>query len=93
MAHTFVGRVGIVVVATERTPARGVHQFTDGGFEWTYEGDAPQQLALALLADHLQDDHRALELSGDFARQVVAQLDNEWVLTSSDIERALNDGQ
>jgi hypothetical protein len=70
-----------------------VHQFTDGGFEWTYEGDAPQQLALALLADHLQDDHRALELSGDFARQVVAQLDNEWVLTSSDIETALNDGQ
>ena len=27
-----------------------IHQFTDGGFEWTYEGDAPQQLALAISA-------------------------------------------
>ena len=34
----------------------------DLGFEWTYEGDAPAQLALALLADHLGADHKALDL-------------------------------
>ena len=26
------------------------------GFEWTYEGAAPAQLSLALLADHLRDE-------------------------------------
>jgi hypothetical protein len=28
-------------------------RFTTWGFEWTYEGDEPSQLALAILADHL----------------------------------------
>ena len=32
------------------------------GFEWSYEGPPPAQLALALLADHLGDDRRALAL-------------------------------
>ena len=32
-----------------------VKQFTSWGFEWTYEGAEPQQLALAILADHLGD--------------------------------------
>jgi len=51
-----------------------IHQFTDNGFEWTYEGDAPQQLAL----------------SGEFMKQVIAELDNEWSLTSTEIDAALN---
>ena len=29
--------------------------YTDNGFEWTYEGDEPRQLALAILADHFAD--------------------------------------
>lgn len=68
-----------------------IHQFTDGGFEWTYEGDAPQQLALALLADHLGDNEQAFALCSRFTRQVIADLDNEWVLSSADIDAALND--
>ena len=68
-----------------------IHQFTDGGFEWTYEGDAPRQLALALLADHLGDNQQALALCSRFTRQVIADLDNEWVLSSADIDAALND--
>ena len=67
-----------------------IHQFTDGGFEWTYEGDAPQQLALALLADHLGDNEQALALCSRFTRQVIADLDNEWVLSSADIDAVLN---
>ena len=67
-----------------------IHQFTDGGFEWSYEGDAPQQLALALLADHLDDNEQALALCSRFTRQVIANLDNEWVLSSADIDTALN---
>ena len=68
-----------------------IHQFTDGGFEWTYEGDAPQQLALALLANHLDDNKQALALCSRFTRQVVANLDYEWALSSADIDTALND--
>ena len=40
-----------------------VKRFTKYGFEWTYEGESPQQLALAILYDHLGDKesrHRAV---------------------------------
>jgi hypothetical protein len=68
-----------------------VKQFTTWGFEWTYEGDSPQQLALAVLVEQLGDKQRALRLSDAFMRKVVANLDNDWVLTSDDIERAIKD--
>lgn len=58
-------------------------------FEWTYEGDGPRQLALALLADHLGDAARALALVEPFMREVVANLDNAWALTSAEIDAAL----
>ncbi len=66
-----------------------VKQFTTWGFEWTYEGDSPQQLALALLVEHLGDNARAIALSGPFMRQVVANLDNDWKLTSAEIDAAV----
>jgi hypothetical protein len=66
-----------------------VKQFTTWGFEWTYEGESPQQLALAILVEHLGDARRALALSDPFMRQVVANLDNDWTLTSADIDAAL----
>ena len=64
-----------------------VKQFTTWGFEWTYEGDSPRQLALALLFDHLGDPQRAIRLSDAFMREVVANLDNDWTLRSDDVER------
>jgi hypothetical protein len=64
-------------------------RFTSGGFEWTYEGAAPQQLALALLADHLGDDQVALKLCRPLMRAVVANLENDWQLTGQDIDEAL----
>lgn len=64
-------------------------RFTTRGFEWTYEGEEPRQLALALLARHLGDDARAVELSEAFMREVVANLDNDWELTGKDIDDAL----
>jgi hypothetical protein len=66
-----------------------VKQFTTWGFEWTYEGDSPKQLALALLVEHLGDTQRALKLTDAFMREVVANLDNDWVLSSADIDRAI----
>ncbi len=63
--------------------------FSALGFEWTFEGDSSRQLALALLADHLQDDSRALALCEDFMRSIVAYLDNTWEMRSQDISDAV----
>jgi hypothetical protein len=66
-----------------------LHRFNRTGFDWTYVGAAPRQLALALLADHLGDDQRALALCEAFTEAVVQHLDNAWRLTSAEIEAAL----
>ena len=65
-------------------------QFTTWGFEWTYMGAEPQQLALAILADHLGDGAKAVDLSEQFMKDVIANMDNDWVLTSDEINEALN---
>ena len=67
----------------------GLKRFTRTGFEWTYEGAGPAQLSLALLADRLADDAKALDLCQDFMRAVVANLENDWELTGDDIDRAV----
>ena len=88
---TFEGRRtidGLVVTVDGRRLDEhyGVKRFTSWGFEWTYEGDSPRQLALALLAEHLRDNDRAIRLTDAFMRKVVANLDNDWVLTGADID-------
>lgn len=70
-------------------PRYDIKVFNRTGFEWTYAGDGPRQLALALLADHLTDPARALSLTERFMLTVVAELDNAWRLTSADIDAAL----
>jgi hypothetical protein len=62
-----------------------VKQFTKRGFEWTYDGTSPQQLALAILFDHLGDKQRAIALSEPYMKDVVANLDNDWRLTGDDV--------
>jgi hypothetical protein len=71
------------------SPRYDLKRLSAPGFEWTYEGAGPAQLALALLADHLADDAQALALYEPFMRRVVAELDNSWELSSADIEAAL----
>lgn len=66
-----------------------IHKFSANGFEWTYEGEGPRQLALSLLAEHLGDDAAALRLSEPFMKAVTANLANEWTLTSDDIAAAI----
>jgi hypothetical protein len=67
-----------------------VKRFTKYGFEWTYEGESPRQLALAILADYLCDDARAVRLSEVFMREVVANLDNDWTLRADEIDAFLS---
>lgn len=83
-----------IVVTVDGNPLderRDIAQFTDLGFEWTYEGASPRQLSLALLADHLGDGDKAKAFLEPFMRTVVASLDNDWRMTSADIDAALED--
>ena len=66
-----------------------LRMFSSNGFEWTYEGDESRQLALAILADHLRDDQRALALVEPFTRAVVANFDNSWEMSGDDVAAAI----
>lgn len=66
-----------------------VARYTTWGFEWTYEGDSPRQLALAILVEHLGDKARAARLSEPFMRKIVANLDNDWTLDGPTVDRAV----
>jgi Family of unknown function (DUF6166) len=66
-----------------------VKRFTKYGFEWTYEGESPQQLALAILFDYLGDKDRAIRLSEPFMRDIVANLDNDWMISGEQIDAFL----
>jgi hypothetical protein len=77
----------VVTVDGKPLPAHyEVKQFTKQGFEWTYDGESPQQLALAILFDYLGDKDRAIALSGPYMKDVIANLDNDWTLTGTDID-------
>ena len=66
-----------------------VKRLTKFGFEWTYEGESPQQLALAILFDYLGEKQRAIALSERFMKTVVANFDNDWTLSGADIDAFL----
>ena len=83
---------GIQVLVDGRRPLDprfDLRRFSHGGFEWSYEGPEPEQLAFALLVDHLGDPAAAEALRGRFMREVVANFGNEWEMTSDDIDRVL----
>ena len=91
---TFEGRRtmdGLVVTVdgAPLSPHCEVKQFTKRGFEWTYEGTSPQQLALAILFEHTGDRERAVALSESFMKDVIANLDNDWRLTGEEVEAYL----
>ena len=64
-------------------------KLTEHGFEWSYEGPEPAQLAFALLYDHLGDAAVARQLHKALMERVVANFDNEWELTSDDLDDAI----
>jgi hypothetical protein len=66
-----------------------VKRFAKYGFEWTYEGESPSQLALAILFDYTADKDRAVALSESYMKDVIANLDNDWTLTGEDIDAYL----
>lgn len=81
--------VKVTVDGAPLNPRTDVMEYSKNGFEWSYEGPEPRQLALALLADHLGDAAAARTAVDPFMRAVVANFGNEWEMTSSDIDMAL----
>ncbi len=69
---------------------RDLLDLSHNGFEWSYEGPEPAQLALAILADHYGDDARAKADHKTFMRAVVANFGNEWEMSGADIDAALD---
>lgn len=69
-------------------PRFDLHVYEAMGFEWSYEGKAPRQLALAILADFLGSEPGA-EQTSRFMVDVIANLDNDWELTGDQIKQAL----
>src|ERR1700761_8769511 len=81
--------VKVTVNGAPLDPALHVKEFSKNGFEWSYEGPEPRQLALALLVDHLGDAEVAKQLAEPFMQAVVANFGNEWEMNSSDIDLAV----
>jgi hypothetical protein len=80
----------VVTVDGEPLPDRtDVKRYSGNGFEWSYEGPEPSQLAYAMLVDHLGDTAQAERLQPQFMRSVVANFQNEWEMTTADIDRVL----
>ena len=60
------------------------------GFDWGFCGSGPAQLALAILADHCDNDGEALELYQRFKWAVVAELPRiGWSLNTRQIDEAI----
>ena len=76
-------------------PRNDIRNHSPTGFQWGYGGSGPAQLALAILADHLadhlEDDIKALRLYQDFKSKVIAALPQgkPWQLTPQQIDAAL----
>ena len=94
MTKTYAGDRTIdgIVVTVDGKPLDArtdTKRYSRNGFEWSYEGPEPSQLAYAILVDHLGDPAEAERLQPHFMRTVVANFQNEWEMTTDDIERVL----
>ena len=63
------------------------------GFECGYGGSGPAQLALAILANHMDSDPAALRYYHKFKFHTIARLPrhDDWTLTSEEIDAALRE--
>jgi len=81
--------ISVLVDGKPLSPHTDQLKLTDYGFEWSYEGPEPSQLAFAILFDHLGNAAEAKSLYPSFMQRIVANFDNEWEMTSADIDAAI----
>ena len=82
--------VKVTVDGAPLDPRMNVTEFSKNGFEWSYEGPEPRQLALALLVDHLGNNAAAKAMVEPFMCGIVANFGNEWEMTSDDMDLAVS---
>jgi hypothetical protein len=78
--------IQVLVDGQRLDPHTDLKPLSKNGFEWSYEGPEPAQLAFAILMDHLGDASKATALHEVFMREIVANFDNTWEMTSADID-------
>jgi hypothetical protein len=86
-------RIGELIVTLNGHPLNprlDLWNHSPSGFECGYGGSGPAQLALAILANCLQDDERAVALHQEFKGKVIACLPRDgWTLTEKDVRAAV----
>lgn len=71
-------------------PRTDLKQFSENHFEWGYEGNESRQLALAILANCV-NDQIALQYCESFMREIVANFGNEWEINEDQVRQAVSD--
>jgi len=68
-------------------PRTDLFKHCNTGLDWGYSGSAPKQCAMAILADALGDDLRAVRIHGGFHFYIVAALPRHlpWHLTEDQV--------
>jgi len=86
------GALSVTVDGQPLNPRLDLRNHSPTGFGCGYGGSGPAQLALALLADCLNDDKTAVQLHQSFTGAVVAKLPKHtWSLTKRQIDQALKE--
>jgi hypothetical protein len=88
--HRSGNQIRVTVNGEDLQPRFHLWVHTLDGFEWGHCGSGAEQLALALLADHLTDEKLAVALCQPFLEVIVAKLPAaHWQLCSAEIDKAL----
>ena len=76
-------------------PSQALRNHSPDGFEWSYAGSGPAQLALAILLDCLGDEDEALRCYQAFKNEFLATLgrDEAWEISSAQIEEFVRSRQ
>ena len=82
----------VTVDGEQLDPRLDLRTYSDQGYEWGYDGGGPRQLALAIIADHFAETKTVLLHHERFLLNfVVGMQDDQWTLSSSDVDSALRD--
>jgi len=81
--------ISVLVDGEPLSPYADQLNLTNYGFEWSYEGPEPSQLAFAILFEHLGNTAEAKSLYPCFMQRIVANFDNGWEMASADIDAAI----
>ena len=74
-----------VSILLSPAPSQKLYNHSPDGFQWSYGGSGPAQLALALLLDATSDPDTAQAFYQDFKWEKVAAWGEEWSILRSDI--------